>query len=91
MKRQVMPSARSVDELLHHWPAVVRAAENDWSRSFATSIARQSRRRGWEPSPKQAAIMREMVNQLFAEAGDVADVQLVETPWPDEPFEASDG
>ena len=61
---------RELDEILIiYWPRVLRrvmAPDGDeWARGFARSIARQSKRRDWKPSPKQAWIMRRMVQELF--------------------------
>lgn len=61
---------RPVDELLWSWPTVCRAAENDWSKGFALSIARHSKRRGWQPSPKQHLLMQRMVNEIYRQRGD---------------------
>jgi len=71
----------STDELLHHMPTVARSAENNWAANFARSILRQSRRRGWKPSPKQSDIMRALVSDLFAYGPDTdqgGDIQLIE-------------
>lgn len=59
-----------VERLLFHWPAVIRAAQEDWAKTFAQSIALQSRRRGWNPSAKQLGIMRRMVAELFQRAAE---------------------
>jgi hypothetical protein len=61
---QIRP--RSLDELMFHWPTVIRRAETDWARTFARSVAVQSRRRNWQPSPKQRQIMISMVSDLFS-------------------------
>lgn len=58
-------TAYQIDRALFHWPAVVRHAPKGWAKDFAQSIATQSRRRGWRPSPKQAEIMHRMVSDLF--------------------------
>lgn len=78
MKHVTFPSApRNVDELLFHWPTVIRLAENDWAKGFAESIAKQSRRRGWKPSTKQFGIMRAVVSELFTRTQE-ADFDLIE-------------
>lgn len=79
MKHATFPNTRqrSVDELLFHWPAVVRLAENDWAKDFAKSIAMQSRRRHWKPTPKQIGIMQRMVADLFIHTGQ-EDCDLIE-------------
>lgn len=75
MKRETFPTlpARSLDELLALWPAVLRSAESEWQRSFAMSIARQGRRRTWQPSPKQLSLMRRMVDDLFTGSPDLIE------------------
>ena len=64
-------SGPDVERLLFHWPRVVEAAPAGWSRDFAQSIAKQSRRKGWKPPLKQGALMRRMVGDLFAYGSDV--------------------
>jgi len=56
---------RCVDELLFHWPAVVKKAPEGFAKNFARSIAKQSRRRRWEPTEKQRRIMERFVADLF--------------------------
>lgn len=56
-----------LERALFHWPAVVNHAPNQWAENFARSIAKQSTRRGWKPTEKQAEIMTRMVNELFTE------------------------
>ena len=56
---------RSTEELLFHWSAVVQRATNAWAKDFSASIGKQSRRKGWKPTPKQAALMQQMVSDLF--------------------------
>lgn len=63
-----MMAPRTTEELLFHWSAVVQRAKNTWAKDFAASIAKQSRRRGWKPTPKQAALMQRMVSELFIHA-----------------------
>ncbi|MDF0599920.1 hypothetical protein P1J78_04165 [Psychromarinibacter sp. C21-152] len=70
-----MTRPRSTEELIHHMPAVRDKAENDWSRGFAASIVRQSRRRHWKPSQKQEAIMRRLVSELFHETNDLEVIE----------------
>lgn len=65
-----------IERLLHHMPTVAALAENEWAKTFATSILRQSRRRGWRPSPKQEAMMRRLVADLFA--GTDEEMELIE-------------
>ena len=52
------------------WPKVVRWShrqDNDFVRGFAMSIARQSKRPDWEPSPKQWATMQALIDDDRAE------------------------
>jgi hypothetical protein len=54
-----------VERLLHHMPAVVAKAENDFTRGFAASVTRQARRKGWWPSQKQLPVRhRQVVGDL---------------------------
>lgn len=79
MKHAIFPvNPSEVERLLFHWPAVVRAAGDDWAKGFATSIARQSRRRGWRPTQKQMEIMRRLVADLFTHAHEGGDHPLIE-------------
>ncbi len=58
---------RSLQELLHHWPAITRSANDDWTRAFTKSIADAAASRpNWRPSPKQLGIMQRLVAGLFA-------------------------
>jgi len=70
-----------VERLLHHMPAVAASAQNDFARGFAVSVSRQSRRKGWWPSPKQLPVMRSLVSDLFAHNGqdDGGDFDLIES------------
>lgn len=61
---------RPVDELLWSWPTVCKAATNEWTKGFALSIAKHSKRRHWMPSPKQHLLMHRMVNELYQHRGD---------------------
>lgn len=69
---------RSVDELLWSWPTVCKVATNDWAKSFAQSIQRQSRRPNWMPSPKQHVLMNRMVAELYQHSDDGDDLDLIE-------------
>ncbi len=68
---------RTLDELFHHWRAVIGAAPKGFPRDFALSIQKARRRPGWTPTPKQEAIMRQMVAELFTHA-DSGEVQMIE-------------
>lgn len=63
-----------IERLLHHMPTVAALATNDWAGKFARSITRQANRPGWRPSAKQINVMRELVSDLFAHAGDELEV-----------------
>ncbi len=54
----------SIDELLFHMPTVASKGDR-WAREFASSVLKQSRRRKWQPSPKQEALMRRLVGEIF--------------------------
>lgn len=71
---------RPVDELLWSWPTVCRMATNEWAKGFALSIMKQSKRRNWNPSPKQHALMNNMVNELYQHRGDFdgGDCEVIE-------------
>lgn len=71
-----LPRDRSVEECLHHWRAVIGAERDDWTRSFALSIARQAKRRNWKPSPRQLGVMRRLVADLFNNPDRVGDVDI---------------
>lgn len=66
---------RSADECLHWLPTIARTETNDWARAFAYSILKQSKRRGWKPSPKQLALMRRLVSELFAQDDDLTLIE----------------
>lgn len=72
MKHAAFPQTaeRSVDECLMWFPTIARTATNEWAQSFAKSILAQSRRRTWNPTPKQLSMMRRMVSELFAQDDD---------------------
>jgi hypothetical protein len=73
-------TAIELDEILTlHWPRVIRRAMRDgdsWTRGFAQSIARHSKRPSWRPSPKQAQIMRRLVSELISVPQD--DLEVIE-------------
>lgn len=66
-----------IDQLLHHWRAVIGAQPKGFTRNFALSIQKARRRPGWEPTAKQEAIMRRLVAELFIYR-DSGEVQLIE-------------
>ena len=72
------PTERTADECLFHWNLVIKAATDTWAKNFAQSIAKQSRRRGWKPTPKQLNLMRSMVSALFVHWADDDDLSLIE-------------
>lgn len=64
-------NAADLDQIMVHWRAVIRATEgggDPWSRGFALNMQRLARRPSWRLSPKQAALMRQAVAELFADA-----------------------
>ena len=70
-----MNAPRTVEELAFHMPSVIQHAESNWAKGFAQSIVAQSRRRNWNPSPKQIGVMRRLVADLFTEP---EDFELIE-------------
>jgi hypothetical protein len=77
---------RTLDELLHHWRAVIGQAPQGFPRNFALSIQRARRNPDWQPSARQMAVMQTMVAELFThdegaplfEGSGGADVDLIE-------------
>ena len=68
-----------IDRLVYHMASVATYATNEWASGFAKSIQRQSRRRGWRPSPKQLNLMRDLVADLFLHGGhEEGDFDVVE-------------
>ena len=59
-------------------PHVAEAAQTEWARGFAKSITKQARRKGWSPSGKQVAVMRELVSDLFAHGAFDLDGEVIE-------------
>lgn len=70
------PGERSAEECLFWWGTVCKVAKPGFEQDFASSIAAQSRRRNWRPSPKQLATMRRMVADLFRAMRDDGDDDL---------------
>ena len=73
-----MNGRHSVEELIFHMPTVERLATNEWTKGFAASIRRQSRRRNWRPSPKQLGMMRRIVSELFHHQPEEGDCVVIE-------------
>ena len=71
-------SADEIERLLHHMPTVAQTAKNDWTKGFAQSVVKQARRKGWSPSGKQLAVMRELVSDLFAHGAFDMDGEVIE-------------
>lgn len=70
---------RSLEELLFHWNAVINRARDDWTKSFALSIAAASKRRHWKPTPKQLGIMQRLVREMFVHwAAEGDDAKVIE-------------
>lgn len=61
-------SSEELDRLMYYWRRVIATATESWARGFALNIQRQARRSSWRPTPKQAALMRQMVAELLKEA-----------------------
>lgn len=68
---------RPLEVLLHHWPAVIRYADEGWARGFALSIQRARKRPGWVPTSRQMAVMQQMVAEFFIQT-DGGDEEVVE-------------
>ena len=76
---QKVPSGAEIERLLHHLPTVAKLTKETWAKGFALSVLKQSRRRGWTPSPKQLPVMRGLVSSLFARPnGGVDMIQVIE-------------
>ncbi|KZX94487.1 MULTISPECIES: hypothetical protein [unclassified Sulfitobacter] len=76
---QKAASGAEIERLLHHLPTVAQLAEEPWVEGFAKSVLKQSRRRGWSPSPRQLPVMRQLVNALFTRTdGGADDIQMIE-------------
>lgn len=70
---------RSLQELLFHWKTVCNRANDDWTRDFSRSISSVSKRRNWNPTPKQLGIMQRLVSDLFIRRTDGdADAKVIE-------------
>jgi len=72
-------TSAEIERLLWHMPTVATRASNAWARDFALSIKRQANRKGWKPSPKQLAMMRSMVSELFTHEQEESELQLIES------------
>lgn len=72
-----MTDQRPIEVLLHHWPAVIRDADEGWARGFALSIQRARKRPGWIPTGRQMAVMQQMVAELFIQT-DSGDEEVIE-------------
>ena len=71
---------RTLEEVLAHWPAVMTAAKTSpdpWVQGFVAGIAKRRRWRNWIPTPKQLAIMRRLVSEIFREA-DADEFEVIE-------------
>lgn len=62
---------RTVEELVFHMPAMIQHSDNTWAEDFAQSLVAQSRRRNWNPSPKQIGVMRRLASELFTETDEL--------------------
>lgn len=72
MKHATFPNTgqRSAEECLFWMPRIASMATNAWAKDFASSVVKQSRRRGWQPSGKQLGVMRRLVAELFQHEAD---------------------
>lgn len=75
---QFSATPSEVERLLHYMPTCAEKAQNEWARSFAADMAKRANWRKWRPSPKQVAVMRRMVADLFLHRGAEADFPLIE-------------
>lgn len=75
--RSIAPSDE-IERLVHYMVTISEKSANEWSRTFAVSILRQSRRRNWKPSPKQLTMMRRLVSDLFAHGYGGGDIDVIE-------------
>jgi hypothetical protein len=78
---RTIASPDEIERLLHHMPTVASSAQNTWTAGFARSVTKQSRHKGWAPSPKQLGMMRKLVSDQFTLAPDPdqeGDIQLIE-------------
>lgn len=57
-----------VDQLLHWMPIIIMRARgiNDWTRQFCVSVAGRMKRGPVNPSAKQIAVMRKIVDEFQA-------------------------
>ncbi|MGJ8586374.1 MAG: hypothetical protein ACSHXD_19970 [Marinosulfonomonas sp.] len=69
-----------LDEIMTlYWPAILRSASasgDDWLKGFTRSIARNAKRTGWLPTPKQAQLMKRLVVELRTSPDH--DVEVIE-------------
>lgn len=71
-------TARTLEELLFHWRAVIGAAPKGFARNFALSIQKARGRANWQPSAKQLSLMQSMVSDLFTHGGTTDDEEELE-------------
>lgn len=50
--------------LMEAWPRVLRRATDPWAQAFAASVWERCADPRWQPTLKQARIMRQMVREL---------------------------
>ena len=72
----VYTGVAEVDRLLFSWGRVIADAQG-WARGFALSIQRDRKKPGWQPSPRQLSVMRQLVSELPDVPG-LEDPELVE-------------
>ena len=66
-------SLRPVDELLWSLPHILDAGSSEWAKGFIASILRASKRRGWQPTPKQHRMMDRLVADHYRERSAAPD------------------
>jgi hypothetical protein len=71
-------SERTIDDLLHHWRAVIGSAPKGFARDFALSIQKHRSKPGWQPTARQLVVMRRMVSELFTHGQAGEALELVE-------------
>lgn len=67
-----------LERLLHYMPVIAEKSERQWPRDFAHSMMLKSKRRSWNPSPKQLSMMRRLVSDLFAHGYEGGELDVIE-------------
>ncbi len=66
--------SRSTEELIFYMRIIAGGRGCKWETNFARSVLRQSRKPGWDPSPKKRSLMERMVSELITYGDDNGDV-----------------